>query len=417
MGNQCLVGGDRVGADQLLLHAESHSYLRHLYPRRALATGPHDRDSPELSSPDPARAHSVENRCGGNGCCAGVDVGDERCAHPQPRVAMLLSYFISRRQPTVNLAALAIAYALGLVASVVWLLPPVHLNSYWWIVTGAAMVLSLVMMPWLVRQVRSIDSSRLVTAYSTAADYWAAGLAVVSGGALLATACWVYYGYQPASWLLVLGSSVLASGLLAKALITRISGKSGPAETLALALTVELVGAHTIPVFGGGTEQLAILNLALGLALQLGGEVWVRRSPTRTVWGIGSVPVAYAVWGFVLSLLTFTVVSPLYTVGGCVGAAGGRSPITREWGIDIEWGIDDDRIAGANGCQPIRRWSSRCYKLRGIDWGWVGGVGGNGDRRCLGVCTATRGLWSLTYGSRWARFRDWVFATAAWVGC
>jgi hypothetical protein len=191
-------------------------------------------------------------------------------------------------------AAIAVGFGLGFVITLLAEELPgfLQLSARDWLLVVAILLTVL----WVWRSILLRRSTPLSQLYARAMDGWAIALYLIELLCLTFDSLGVYWGLLPAS-ILAIGSVALTLGAIAYRswqLPTNwaIYGFGWGLEVL----TIEVLG-----LTGRSMAALAIANLALGLASQLVGDWWNRRSDNRQIlssWHV--MPLVYGALGATL---------------------------------------------------------------------------------------------------------------------
>lgn len=228
---------------------------------------------------------------------------------PEPRltglaIGMMVMAGLTLRQPKTEFASLAIGFGLAFAAAGFWQMPPNPPEMTAWMLALSAVALLL----WIL-QGRIDSRGKLGTVLGVASHGWATALAGLNLLLLLSYTVGLYVNQLSAN-----GVQVGAAGLIVVAIAVRASKQFGWLEALGLAVSVELAGASAISLASAELIPLAIFNLGLALALQMGGDLWVQRTRQSYATSSHVIPAIYASWGFLLSLSQFGPYSSLYTL-------------------------------------------------------------------------------------------------------
>ena len=211
---------------------------------------------------------------------------------------------MSVRRPQLGYTSLTLGFVLVFAGAVFWQIPPNPPEYEWWMVAVAGSALVL----WI-GQAIAANRGVLGRNYARAAHGWAIALTVLN---LLSLSAYTLFAYAnlttPAK--LPVAAAVLTAGAIA----VRARTQFGAMEAWGLGIAVELSGASAIAFFGGSLPQLAVFNLALALALQVCGDLWVQQTGNSYRPSFTVAPAIYALGGFLLSLEEFTATSGLFTL-------------------------------------------------------------------------------------------------------
>jgi hypothetical protein len=248
------------------------------------------------------------------------------CVNPLVRAVYLslstvtLGVLVSRRSPSLSLIYLThIAGLLTLFSWISWSVP--GLSIYGW----SFVLLGVTIAEWIFCE---IDSSE---GWKTSAVMLGAGITVVN--LLLLTnrvTAAVFSQNLAATWEIPLVSGLIAGAIGFKLLrgSFRQYSQGTNAGFLGIAWAIELLVSSLIQGLNGSWEQWAIVNLALGLLIQLGGDWW-QRSGERHFWkSLHVIPVIYAGLGVSVAHLTLTATTGLYTLAAALTfiGVGRRAP-------------------------------------------------------------------------------------------
>jgi hypothetical protein len=197
-------------------------------------------------------------------------------------------------------AAITVGFGLWFVVTLLAELPGLALSARDWLLVGAILLAAL----WVWRSGLLGGSTPLTRLYARAMDGWAIALYLIELLCLTLDSLGVYWGLLPASALAI--SSV---GLTLGAIAYRSWQRPTNWAIYGFGWGLEVLTIEVLGLTGRSMAALAIANLALGLASQLVGDWWNRRSDNRQV-------------------LTSWHVMPL--VYGALGA-------TLRWGIVEDW--------------------------------------------------------------------------------
>ncbi|WP_017327491.1 hypothetical protein [Synechococcus sp. PCC 7336] len=315
-------------------------------------------------------------------------------------VATALMAWLAVRKPNSVWSALTVGFGLALVLTGFWQLALVPLNWEWWMVTSAALALLL----WLLHPQVAKREGALAGSFAIAANGWAIAL-VVPNLLLLFT-----YNLE-----LYWTDSLSASSLpIAAALLTvtatayRAWHRPANLEFYALAFGLEMVGASALAFAEQPFIPLALFNLGLGLALQVGGDWWVRRTGQSYLLSWHVVPAAYALLGALLPLGEFAAVSGLYTLAFAFVSIGlGRRHIS----------LRPFSYVGLAAI-AVAAYQLLVYQLLQVSGGEVGD--GVGLLALLAVAIATLYRLFSNWIAAYTRSSDRALAAIAdihWVGC
>ncbi|HEY9657783.1 MAG TPA: hypothetical protein V6C65_04905, partial [Allocoleopsis sp.] len=183
-------------------------------------------------------------------------------------VATVLMLLNTLLLPGLGTAAMTIGFGLGFEASVI--------RQVWGdqlLGDDIALILAInLWVLWLLRDLLARRSAPLKQFYANAANGWAIALCVLA--LLLLTGLSVFaYSYQEKSWQLLLGA-----GLVIGAIAYRIRQQPTNLGFWGLAWGVETAVIILLTRWEGDLTTLAQVNLGLGLASQIAGDLWVVRS-------------------------------------------------------------------------------------------------------------------------------------------
>ena len=155
--------------------------------------------------------------------------------------------------------------------------------------------------------------------YANAANAWAIALCVLTLLYLMA-----YSLFDP-SW-----AMALATAATTGAIAFRIWQQPTNLGFYGIAWGIELLAVFLVKLKGGDTEAVAIATMGLGLAAQIAGDLWVRRTqiPYRSSWQV--IPLLYAAVGWATAHGValehgLTAGTGLYTLAaGLIGIGVGR---------------------------------------------------------------------------------------------
>jgi hypothetical protein len=210
-------------------------------------------------------------------------------------------------------AVLTIGFALSFAAALIWQGFSDRLTLEGTASLGSIAILVL----WLLRAVLRRCDTVLSRHYAQASDGWAIFLSSIHLLGLTVYVLSLYFGLQQPG--LAITGWMIATLLLTGAIAYRLWQQPSDLGFYGLAWGVELLVAEGlaqglnagITASEGLGWKLAIANLALGLATQAAGDLWVRRSNQSYRWSWHFIPIAYAVLGVVFSLSRFTATSGL----------------------------------------------------------------------------------------------------------
>ncbi len=187
-----------------------------------------------------------------------------------------------------------------------------------WIPVGLAIALWGL---WLLRHGCHHRASRLANLYADALNGWAIALCLGNLLALTGIAVGGTFDYTPLTW-----HHVLAIGLTMGAIGYRILQHPTELGVGGVAWGAELLAISSVHLAGGNWQDLAMVNLALGLGTQLVGDWLGRRSPLVSQ---HAIPPLYATLGLIGGHTDFTATTGLFTLAAAVISIGvGRRQAT-----------------------------------------------------------------------------------------
>jgi hypothetical protein len=247
------------------------------------------------------------------------------CVNPLVRAVYLslstvtLGVLVSRRSSSLFLVYLThITGLLTLFSWINWSVP--NLSLYGW----SFVLLGVTIAEWIFDEINSSEG------WKTSAVMLGAGVTVINL-LLLTNRVAETVGSQnsAATWEIPTISGLIAGAIGLKLLR---GGQSYPervdASFLGITWAIELFVSSLIQGLNGSWEQWAIVNLALGLVTQVGGDGW-QRSGQRPFWkSLHVIPIVYAGLGISVAHLTLTAATGFYTLAAALTfmGVGRRAP-------------------------------------------------------------------------------------------
>jgi hypothetical protein len=248
---------------------------------------------------------------------------------PTPRLLSLgmaagLMVLNTRKLQQTTPVHLAIGFGLSFVAALIWQLFSNRLTVEAVLILQAIAIWLL----WLLQQGFDRRNTALAKLYAQASNSWAIALSSLNLLVLTLYTLAVYSGWDDSISLQTEACWLWATGLTLAAIAYRTRQSASNFGFYGLAWGSEILVADALAI--GRPEaslglNLAIANLALGLAAQVAGDLWVARSsrPYRSSWHL--IPITYAGLGMVLSHGDLTATTGLYTLAAAlVGLGVGR---------------------------------------------------------------------------------------------
>jgi hypothetical protein len=220
-------------------------------------------------------------------------------------VATSLMLFNTQKLRSQLAAAITVGFGLSFAGTCLWQIWGVPLN---WLPTWIGVAL------WGLWMLRRFLSTGI---YTPALDGWAIALSIINLNLLTLGRLEVY----PIQDLYIIFAAVITTG----AITYRNWEQPTNLDFYGIAWGTELVVASLVWWSVPSFINIAIVNLGLGLATQLGGDWWVRRSalPYLSSWHV--ISLIYAVIGLIFAHYTFTAYTGLYTLAAAlVGIGVGR---------------------------------------------------------------------------------------------
>ncbi|MGK7910124.1 MAG: hypothetical protein AB4050_01375 [Synechococcus sp.] len=227
-------------------------------------------------------------------------------------IAAVVMAVLTYCRPTVLEAACSLGFSLFGGAIAIAELPPEPIGVAEWMFVIAAVVFVLWLTRWLTRS-RKLSPAResLEIAIGRALYGWGLGLGSLNLLLLFAYTIGLYLDGLPTSGFQVAAAWVMVAAIVVCATHQQLRWL----EILGFAVAVELAIASLLALWTLETLPLATVNLGVGLALQIGGDLWQQRTGRAYPKGALVLPVVYAGWGFILSLEELRSYSGLYALG------------------------------------------------------------------------------------------------------
>lgn len=224
-------------------------------------------------------------------------------------IAIALMLVNTRKLRHLLAAVLTLAFGLGFEAVAIAQQTAIPITAGFWVSTLATTLWAL----WLLRGWLLRSSTPLRQLYAQAANIWAI--------ALCALTLLVLTGFYLGG---LTGSMILATSLTIGAIAFRLWQQPTSLGFYGMAWGLQLLVAAVVNLRGGSFAELAIATLGLGLAAQLAGDVWVKRSGRYwRCWHV--IPLLYAGMGGALGHFSWTATTGLYTLAaGLIGIGVGR---------------------------------------------------------------------------------------------
>jgi hypothetical protein len=200
-------------------------------------------------------------------------------------------------------AAITVGFGLSFVGTCLWQIwgeIPLH-----WLPTTIGLALWGL---WVLRQFAPTGI------YAPALDIWAIALSIID---LTFLTLWRLASYPIRDVYLVVAAVVITG-----AIIYRNWRQPTNLGFYGIAWGTQLLVVGTIWWISPSIINIAIANLGLGLAMQLGGDWWVRRSAVSYLSSWHVIPLIYAVIGLIFAHNTFTAYTGLYTLAAALGGIG-----------------------------------------------------------------------------------------------
>ncbi|MGL4621734.1 MAG: DUF2157 domain-containing protein [Chroococcidiopsis sp.] len=226
-------------------------------------------------------------------------------------VATSLMLFNTQKLRSQLAAAITVGFGLSFAGTCLWQIWGVPLN---WLPTWIGVALWGL---WLLRSRRGAQLCAPMEIYALALDAWAIALSIINLTFLTLGRLEVY----PIQDFYIIFAAVITTGAITYRNWQQPTNLGFSGIAWGTELVVASIVWWTVPSF----INIAIANLGLGLATQLGGDWWVRRSalPYLSSWHV--ISLIYAVIGLIFAHYTFTAYTGLYTLAAAlVGIGVGR---------------------------------------------------------------------------------------------
>jgi hypothetical protein len=238
-------------------------------------------------------------------------------------LSALLMLLNTVRRPNVLIAALSVGFGLTFGYATSWEVLS-RQDFHPWVMLSAVSIASL----FGLRHLVNLRDWPIRAPVQFALDGWASLLTFWVSLPLLLYCLWVTedftQGRLPQLWMYP-----AASFLMLTALLYRYWQAPAPGWLLGIAGLVEVSLVCTLKyALGQSLQTVAIATLALGLAIVLGSEVWVRRTGQPYHWSGHIIPLGYGLFGWLLGHTDWSASTGLYTLAlaGIALGVGRRRP-------------------------------------------------------------------------------------------
>ncbi|WP_019502928.1 hypothetical protein [Pseudanabaena sp. PCC 6802] len=239
--------------------------------------------------------------------------------------ATILMLFNIRQSEHLSTAWFTVGLGLGFMGTLLWLLKqndPLESQLAFYTNGAAASVLILFLLGhWLRNRQKRAPSNLdlpLNQMYVRAFDLWAIpiSLIILTCQTLAIFPVWGMAPAIAADWIdRAFTQTLFSTAAIAGATIYRIWQAPAPWVTWIVAWSAELLILRGVIAANGTNEHAGIANLAVGLAMQLGGDwLYVRRGMRSYPVSWQAMPLACGFLGWIFSLSTFSAVSGLYSL-------------------------------------------------------------------------------------------------------
>lgn len=244
-------------------------------------------------------------------------------------IATILMLFNIRRSEHLSTAWLTAGFGLGFIGALLWALKhhdPIASQLIFYTNGASGSVLILFLLGhWLRNRQKRAPSNLnlpLNQMYVQAFDLWAIpiSLVILTCQTLAIFPVWGMAPAIAADWIdRAFTQTLFSTAVIAVATIYRIWQAPAAWATWITAWSAELLILRGVIAANGTSEHAGIANLALGLAMQLGGDwLYARRGMRQNrrdypvSWQV--IPLTYGFLGWLFSLSTFNAVSGLYSL-------------------------------------------------------------------------------------------------------